>query len=164
VLPGLPRSADKIRLLKGEFSIRGSSRMLTFEFGTLDKLGAAKAPPPKTLDGVTVTVKPVKLKGRHWTVRVTTQLPPGGADFESHESWAVQNQAYLLNKDGRTRLPSSGYAQLSSTSRKAVFDYHFEDTPRRKRGEPSEWRLVYRAPAGIVEVPIPFEFKNVPLP
>jgi hypothetical protein len=38
------------------------------------------------------------------------------------------------------------------------------DTPQVKRGDSADWRLVYRAPAGIVEVPVPFEFKNVRLP
>ena len=32
------------------------------------------------------------------------------------------------------------------------------------RGKPGEWKLVYQTPAAIVEMPIPFEFKDLAHP
>jgi hypothetical protein len=163
-LPALPRAAGKISLLKGAFAIRGATRLVTFEFDTLDKLRADEKKRKKTVDGVTVSVGDIKLGDRAWTIQVTTQLPPASADFDSHQSWDTGNQIYLLNRDGRTRLTTRLYTRESPGSRKAVVSYHFVDTPQVKRGDSADWRLVYRAPAGIVEVPVPFEFKNVRLP
>jgi hypothetical protein len=49
-------------------------------------------------------------------------------------------------------------------ARRAVINYNFRDTATVKRGKPSDWKLVCRAPAAFVELPIPFEFKDIPLP
>ena len=170
-LPALPpatpgrRRADAIGLLKCALAVRGTPRLLSFEFATLDKLKAEKKPVSQTKEGVAVSVGPVKLSQRHWTVQVTTVLPPGGVRFESNQFWDVKNQIYLLHRDGKTRLVSTDYfRETVGSSRRAVVNYHFTDTPNRKRGNPADWRVVYRAPAGFVEVPIPFEFKDVPLP
>ncbi len=164
-LPALPRSAETIGLLSGALPVRGTSRMLTFDFDTLDRVEAAlerKMPPQKTTDGVTVTVSGVKLKGV-WAVQMTTELPPGGPEFESFQQWAVNNEIVLRHKDGRTTLRHTGYgSETSGSSRKAVVNYYFENVPRGKR-QAGDWAVVYRAPASILEVPIRFEFKDVPL-
>ncbi len=163
-LPALPRAADRIGLLKGAFSVRGTSRMLEFEFDTLDKLMADAKRRSRKADGVTVSVGEPNLGTRVWKIEVTTLLPEGSADFDSHQFWDVGNQIYLRHRDGKTRLRSTGYNRNRSTSRKAILEHFFEDTPHQKRGDPADWRLIYRAPAGFVEIPIPFEFKNVRLP
>jgi hypothetical protein len=164
VLPALPRSEDRIGLLKGAFALRGSSRMLEFEFDTLDKLKADANRRSRKTDGVTVSVGDPNLGTRVWKIEVTTLLPGSSADFDSHQFWDVGNQIYLRHRDGKTRLRSTGYNRNRSTSRKAILEYFFEDTPQQKRGDPADWRLVYRVPAGFVEMPVPFEFKNVRLP
>ncbi|MBI1915874.1 MAG: hypothetical protein HYS12_14235 [Planctomycetes bacterium] len=163
-LPALPRAADRIGLLKGAFAVRGTSRMLEFEFDTLDKLKADANRRSKKAAGVTVSVGEPNLGTRVWKIEVTTLLPDGSADFDSHQFWDVGNQIYLRHRDGKTRLRSTGYNRNRATSRKVVLEYFFEDTPQQKRGDYTNWRLVYRAPAGFVEVPVPFEFKNVRLP
>jgi hypothetical protein len=32
------------------------------------------------------------------------------------------------------------------------------------RGKPENWKVVYRTPGPMAEVPVTFEFKDVPLP
>ena len=39
-----------------------------------------------------------------------------------------------------------------------------EPSEGKAKKKPSDWKLVYRTPASVVEVPIAFEFKDVPLP
>ena len=52
---------------------------------------------------------------------------------------------------------------LASDSQQAKVSYRFA-TSNGKPPEKGDWRLVYRTPARIVELTVPFEFKKVPLP
>jgi hypothetical protein len=166
-LPALPRSAARIKSLEGTLTAVVPSKMLTFTFPTLDRLEKAAADAPErgqTQDGVSCRVGKVVLAKDRWTVQVSLDLPPGGKRLESYQSWVVNNEMVLQGKDGKTRLASSDYFLNSASSRRAVITYHFRDKGRPARGKPEDWRVVYRTPASIVEVPVKFSFKDVPLP
>jgi hypothetical protein len=141
--------------------------MLTFTFPTLDRLEKAPADAAEraqTQDGVGCRLGKVVLAKDRWTLQVSLDLPAGGKRLESYQSWVVNNEMWLEGKDGKTRLPSSDYFLNSASSRRAVLTYHFRDKPRKARGKPEDWRVVYRTPASVVEVPVKFSFKDVPLP
>ena len=166
-LPSLPRSLARIHLLEGTLHAIVPSKMLTFTFPTLDQLEKAVAAAPErgqTQDGVGCRVGKVVLAKDRWSVQVSLDLPPGGKRLESYQSWVVNNEMTLESKDGKTRLPSSDYFLSSASSRRAVITYHFRDKGRKARGKPEDWRVVYRTPASIIEVPVKFSFKDVPLP
>ena len=67
----------------------------------------------------------------------------------------------LESKEGTKRLASNSYVLESSSSRRAVLTYHFTD---KNRGKPEDWKVLYRTPASIVEIPLSFTFKDVRLP
>jgi hypothetical protein len=166
-LPALPRSAAALGLLEGKLSAIGPSKMLTFTFDTLDRLGKASADSPErrlTQEGVVCKVSKVVLDRDRWTVQVILEYPPGGRKLESYQSWVVNNEMTLETKDGARRLASSGYVQESASSRRAVLSYHFIDKGKVLRGRSEDWKVIYRTPAAVVELPIRFSFKNVPLP
>jgi hypothetical protein len=166
-LPALPRSAAALGLLEGKLSAVGPSKMLTFTFGTLDRLHKAAPDSPErrlTQEGVVCTVSKVVPAQDRWTVQVTLNYPPGGRKLESYQSWVVNNEMTLETKDGARRLPSSSYVQETASSRRAVLSYHFVDKGKAPRGRPEDWKVTYRTPAAVVEVPIRFSFKDVPLP
>ena len=62
----------------------------------------------------------------------------------------------------RTWLPEPNETVLVETNRKAILQYAFAD-PKGK-GTAADWALVYRTPGRIVELTVPYSFKNVPLP
>jgi hypothetical protein len=164
-LPALDRKALTIGKLHGTFLLRAPSKMLTFSLGKLADLAKRTQPLTMTIEGTSVTVSDVKLSQARWSVRVTTKLPPGGLKFDSSQFWDVNNDIYLLHKDGKTRLVRATFARdTAGRSSRAVLTYDFVDTRNRKRGKPEDWTLVYRAPASFIEVPVPFEFKDVKLP
>ena len=164
-LPALDRKALTIGTLRGTFLLRAPSKMLTFSFGNLADLGKRGQPLTKTIGGTSVTVSDVKLSKTRWSVRVATKLPPGGPKFDSAQFWDVNNDIYLLHKDGKTRLSRDSYErETAGSSAQARLTYHFVGKSGRKLGNPADWTLVYRAPASLIEVPVPFEFKNLPLP
>jgi hypothetical protein len=166
-LPPLPRSAQSIALFEGQLTAVGPNKMLTFTFDPLARLAlgiAGGAPPSRTQEGVVCRIDKVVLAKKRWTVRVRLEYPPGGARLESYQSWVVHNEMTLVSADGRQRLPSSSYVLESSSSRRAVLSYHFTERPGRPLGKPADWKVAYRTPALIVEMPIKFAFKDIPLP
>jgi hypothetical protein len=175
-LPAPPRKVGKLGLLKGTLTLVGPTKMLDFEFDTLAKEKAAKAP-QQTKDGVTVKLNRLDLAADHWTVEVGLEYPGDGPKFESFQSWVVNNECFLRKAEGNGQFPcNGGYSIDSLGSSKAALSYHFVDGRLRKtengrvvnlklvRGKPEDWKLVYRTPGPMAEVPMTFEFKDVPLP
>jgi hypothetical protein len=136
------------------------SRMLHLSFDPLDQL-EKKAPVAVTQDGMTCKMTKVVLNNDRWSVQVALDYPPGGPTFESFQSWVVNNEMTLESKDGTKHLASNSYVLESSTSRRAVLTYHFTD---KNRGKPEDWKVTYRTPASIVEIPLNFTFKDIRLP
>jgi hypothetical protein len=158
-LPAPPRAATKLTLLQGKLGVVTPNKMLLFRF---DKLAKGEK---QTQDGVTITLRDVTVEEDRWTVRVALDYPPGGPDFESFQSWLVYNQIHLEKKGGGQSFPNNGgFSTVSQESHRAVLEYHFVEDGRRKLGKPADWEVVYRTPGKIVQVAVPFAFKDVLLP
>jgi hypothetical protein len=166
-LPKLPRGVNAIRSLQGELSMIGPSKMLDFAFDRLDRLAKANANDPErrlTQEKVTCRILDVQLLAQRWTVRVALDYPPGMKQLDSNQSWVVNNEMILESPDGKKRLTRPEYVVESASPRQAILSYHFRDKPGMPRGKASAWRLRYRAPANLIEVPIKFAFKDIELP
>src|SRR5262245_7891638 len=175
-LPAPPRKAARLALLKGSMTLVGSTKVLEFEFDTLAKEKAAKEP-KQTKDGVTVKLSRLDLAADHWTIEVSLEYPEQGPQFESFQSWVVNNECFLKKAVGEGIFPNKdGYSVDSLGSNRAVLSYHFLDGRLKKtvdgkvvnekliRGKPEDWKLVYRTPGPMAEVGVTFAFKDVPLP
>lgn len=167
-LPPLPRTAGKINSLVGQLSMIGPSKMLSFSFEpSLEQLARAnKNAPERTVlqDGVRCHITDVKLAVDHWTVSVDLKYPPGMKQLDSNQSWVVNNEMTLESAGGKKRFASTNYVVTSVSAGHAVLSYHFRDKGSLKRGKASDWKLSYRAPADLVEMPIRFRFRDIPLP
>ncbi len=160
-LPAVPRTSARLGMLKGQLGLLGPSKWLTFTF---DEVKAEE----QTKEGVTAKLKPAKLDADLWTLEVTLEYPANGPSFESFESWLVYNEMYLQKKDASEQhFPNNGgYETGNSSGTRASLSYHFVDDPNKKlaRGKPEDWKVVYRTPGQFIEVPVSFEFKDLPLP
>jgi hypothetical protein len=166
-LPSLPRSVSSLRSLEGELSMIGPSKMLTFTFDLLDRLAKANPNDPErrmTQEGVTCHILKVTLDRERWTVQIALDYPPGLKQLDTNQSWVVNNEMTLESPDGKKRFASTNYVLEEVTPRRAVLSYHFRDRGGIMRGKPSGWRVTYRTPADLIEVPIKFKFKDIPLP
>jgi hypothetical protein len=91
--------------------------------------------------------------------------PEGSPRFESYQSWWDNNRIHLEKGEGKGKhvfLPSG--ENETATTRGIRMQYFFKDRGRPPPGQPSDWRLVYTTPGPMVEVAVPFELKNLPLP
>jgi hypothetical protein len=84
--------------------------------------------------------------------------------LDSNQSWVVNNEMMLESTVDKKRFPSTNYVLRSAKAGEAVLSYHFRDRGGLKRGKPQNWKLIYRAPANLIEVPIKFAFQDIPLP
>jgi hypothetical protein len=156
-LPALSRKTARIGSITGTLMMTGSPKTLNFTF---DKLTKGQT---QTQEGVQMTLKNFIEQKELWTIDVSLKYPPGGAKFESFQSWLVGNQAYLVHNSGK-RLEPAGSEIDEQSGSAALIRYRFASEDQKGLGKPSEWKLVYRTPSAIVEVPVKFEFKDVPLP
>ncbi len=163
-LPPLPRSCGKIGQLEGKLTAIAPSKMLEFAYDRLDQLDKDANRRSLTQEGVSCRISKLTLARDHWTVQVALEYPPGGVKLDSYQSWVVNNDMALVSIDGARRLTPAGYVLEGSTPRRAVLSYHFKDDGRALRGKPEDWKVVYRTPAALVEIPFTFSFKDVPLP
>lgn len=161
-LPAAGRSVKSYGLIKGSLVLIGSAKMLTFTFTELKKGKELSQ------EGVTVKLDEVEARPKSdlWTIGIHLKYPPSGVKLESFQvqSWLVGNQATLV-KQGQ-RLAHANLESGEAPADQASITYRFtdEDNDKVKLGEPGAWKLEYRTPSPVLEVAIPFEFKDVPLP
>jgi hypothetical protein len=165
-LPSLQRASAKLGLLKGNVQMVGPTRMDTFAFkSTLAEMEKDPRARELTQNGVTVKVSKLDLPKDHWTLVMALEYPADGPQFESFESWLVYNEIELRKKDGSGVFPNNaGYSIDDSAGNRAILSYNFVDGKTDKRGSPDDWTVVYKTPGLIVDVPVAFEFKDLPLP
>ena len=98
------------------------------------------------------------------TIRATVTYDTGGLAFESHRSWMLYNVAGLIQPREKQTAnndllkPAHAQSDLQPDGSIAV-TYRFEKLPR----STNEYGLRYVAPTLILDLPIEFEFRNVPL-
>lgn len=164
-LPAPPRSVNKLNLLKGQFVVVGPSKMLEFTFDTLDVLEKDPKAREQTKEGITVKIAKPTFEKIFWKLEVSLEYPPDGPEFESFQSWLVNNEIYLMKNGGKDRFPmNGGYATDSVAKNRAGITYNFVSEKKMPLGKPGDWQVVYRTPGAIVELLAGFEFKDVPLP
>lgn len=176
-VPAPRRSAQRLGLFKGTVTATGAGQMHDFTFTDLAKV-ARPAKPGKpvslkeTKDGVTVHLRRFLVEDdgdKLWTIEVVLEYPGGGPKFESFQAWFVHNDIYLLKEMAGLEIKFPNNAGLETddaSDTKAIIRYRFADELDKKLllGNPGDWKLVYRTPGKFVEVPIQFEFKDLPLP
>lgn len=160
------RAVGTLGVLKGGFDMIGPSKMLEFSFDKLakvDRKTPADKLPASTQEGVTIRMREFNVEPDVWTVSFLLEYPDGGPEFESFESWLVNNKIQLVNKDGKG-YNDAGYEIDEQAGNKAVVTYRFAEEKGLVLGKPENWKLIYRTPGVIAKVPIDFEFKDLPLP
>jgi hypothetical protein len=156
------RSAIKLGELKGTISLVGPSKLLSFTF---DKLADKPSGRKETQEGVTVTLRDFQVEPERWAVGIALDYPPETPDFESFESWLVNNEIFLQRADGKTKISANGgYEIMEQAGHRAVMIYRFIEDEKVTLGKPGDWKLVYRTAGAIIRLPVHFEFRDLPLP
>ncbi len=163
-LPLPSREARQLARLKGRLSVVTPGPEETFEFDRLELAAAPRS--QKRPSGVVVTLEEVRRAGDTVTCLVKLQLPSSSPPLESHLDWARRNVAYLVAPDGR-RIDDPVVDRYREGEREVGHAYLFPlagDTPGNNAEDLAGYRLVYRTPGTLVEVPVEYEFTGIALP
>lgn len=160
-LKNVPREAKQIDELTGSFRVVAAAKTLSVEFADL----TGDKPVSQTVEGVTVTLHPVKKTAKRAEFRVDLEYPQSHPEFESFQQWSGTNQFRLYPPADRAGLPPTDYSAAES-GRRVRADYSFAG-PNGAAFNLSElkgWRVVYQTPCPMAEQEVKFTLKGVVLP
>lgn len=149
-----PRISQEIATLAGTLSVLLPGGIETFSFDGL--LNARKTHLKK--GGVRVTLDEARKNNELWEIRIRVAFDETSGALESHRGWVFDNEAYLLGPDDQPRSHDGFETTLQSESEVGVA-YLF-DVPAGLEG----FRFVYKTPVVVLNVPIEYELKHLPLP
>ena len=163
-----PRAVANVSELAGHFVVTAPVMQHQFTFKK-PKVNDQQAGP----DGIRVTLSGLVVEKTHWMVEWKIDLPAEEPRFESFQSWLHSKawmdstNCYFDKAAGDKLRPDPLRTQVVHSSPSGVtVRFHFlADNPDRLPLEDiAAWRLVLRTPGRSVEMTVPYQFKDVPLP
>jgi hypothetical protein len=165
-----PRSSPMINELAGTLTVTTPIAQHRFEF----KYPKVKS--HKFTDGVQVTVNDVATQPDRWTVEMTVQHPAAAPQFDSFQRW-LGGKVWLdsttcvfergVGENLQILRPDPLRTQIVSASAERV-TVRFQFLKNNPGGVPLEnidsMKLVCRTPGRMVEMTVPYTFKDLPLP
>lgn len=149
-----PRSVEKIASLKGTLTALVPGRMEKFEFADLE----AARDVEQRRAGVSVTFERLRKNVDLYEVRIRVRYDEASNALESHRSWIYGNPAYIVDAKGE-RVANLG-ANEGGRDENEVGIVCLFDLPQGPRG----CRFVYQTPATLLQLPVEYELKDIPLP
>jgi hypothetical protein len=149
------RKATKITSLKGKLTALVPGRVETFEFAR--RLDLARGMELRKA-GATVILDRVRKTGELYQIRIRVRFDEAGGALQSHRGWMLQNEAYVIDGQGQ-RVDHLGLERTRQDVNEVGVAYQFQ------LSEGLEGcRFVYKSPAMILELPVEYELKDIPLP
>ena len=114
--------------------------------------------------GVTVSIRKVSFRRTSKTehaarVRIAVTYDVGGPAFESHQRWMLHNKSELRTAGGKRIIQNSGFDISLELDGAIEVEYRFDGLTN----DSGEYRFVYEAPTLLINVPIEFELKDIPI-
>lgn len=152
---GLPsRDAKKIASFKGKFTALIPGGDVEFEF---DDLTAKNVQQRK--GGLTVVLDQIRNNNGIQMVYVRMRFDKANESLQSHLDWVESNKIKLLDPDGKP-ADDPNYEKYLERESEIGYKYIFPLESEDLKG----WKLKYTTPAGIAEVPVEYELKDIELP
>lgn len=148
------RSVARIASLRGELGALVTGRVESFEF---DKLMEARDV-QQSVAGVRVTLDQVRKNLELYEVRMRVKFERAGIALESHRNWVYDNEAYMLDPEGE-RIENAGSQATRQGSDEVGVAYLFD----REAGLEG-CKFIYKTPSLLINVPVQYELKDIPLP
>jgi len=148
------RSVNKIASLRGQLSALVPGQVEAFEFSNL---GAAESV-EQSRAGVTVVLEQVRKNVDVYELRLRVRFDQARNALESHRNWIYGNEAYFIGPD-RQRFEHVGQQAFRQTENEVGVAYLSD----RENGL-ADCKFVYKTPAVLIQMPVAFELKDIPLP
>ena len=148
------REVAQLASISGKLRTLVPGRQVKFRFDDL----AHAAGKSQRVGGVEVIVDAVRRNNQIWELHMRLRLDEDNHALESHREWVFQNLSYLVDAKGES-IDNAGLETTMQGRNEAGAAYFF-DLPDGLDG--LTW--VYETPAAIVELPVDYEIKDIPLP
>jgi hypothetical protein len=152
-----PRESKRLASLKGKLVLLTPGRNETFRFDKLAAAKKAKDDTEKSRGDVTVTLARVAENNDLWELRVQVHYGRTEGAIQSHYGWIYENRAHLEGPDGKPIQPAGFESDGIEGGIEAT--YYFS----RKEGL-DRCVFVYSTPSVLLNVPVEYELKDLPLP
>jgi hypothetical protein len=160
-LKGVPRAAKQLDELTGTFALVAAERILAVEFKDL----TSDKPALQTVDGVAVTLRPVKKLEKRLEFGFELGYPPSHPEFESFQLWTEGNRLKLIAPDNRTTYEPTDHSS-DENGRRVRVDYNFTGPNGQAFALPDlkGWRVVYETPCPMTQQKVTFTLRGIDLP
>ena len=108
--------------------------------------------------GATVVLDRVRKNGGLYQVLIRVRFDEARNALESHRGWVFQNEAFMIDAKGQ-RIANAGLEATRQSSEEVGVAYLFPLADGL-----DGCKFVYRTPAMILEMPVDYELKDIPLP
>jgi len=153
VLAAPSRSVRKISRLSGNLSVLMPTDRVRFEFDALDS-GRARR---ERVGSVSVTLDGFRKVDDQWRIDLGVNFKDAASGLESHLDWESKDRAYVVGPDDRKLTPTRREFQKEGDQVRRRYWFTLPD-------KLADYRLVYEVPSDILELTVPFELKDLPLP
>lgn len=154
-LAALPRSSQWLAHVSGRMTALVLGRVETFEFPQVQRARQAE----QQRGGVIVVVEGARRSGDLFDVTMRVRFERAANALESHRGWIYDNEAYLVDTRGR-RFENVGLEATLLMPSEVGLSYKFDLPESSVEGV----TFVYRTPADIHRLSIPWELKDLELP
>ncbi len=148
------REATMLSSLKVQANVTVPASNTRFQFA-LDRSKSEQ-----TKDEVTVELERIQVDGFVWKIDLVLNYEGNSEAFETYQQGLFNNAIWLQRPDGSRFEQNGGFNQIGLTGNSIALQYLFVDAP----GKPSDYELILETPGAVTEIPLEFEFKDVPLP
>lgn len=148
------RSVTRIASLEGQLSALVPGRVEAFEFSNLE----AAEPVEQSRAGVTVVLEQVRKNVEVYEVRLRVRFDAAQNALESHRNWIYNNEAYFVAPDGQ-RFEHVGQQAFRQAENEVGVGYLSD-----REGGLAGCKFVYKTPAVLIQMPVAFQLKDIPLP
>lgn len=150
------RSVKQIASIKGKMTAVMLGREETFEFPNPETKKGAE----EERGGVTVILDQCRKVDELLEARMRVRFDKASNALESHRGWIYNNPCYLQDAQGdKVEQAAIEASLLDDNEVGIVYRFDLGDEANAAR-----YKLVYKTPAAIIQVPVEFELKNIELP
>lgn len=149
-----PRTAKTIARLRGEMQVVLPGPPHSFRFTQLDQPGRKQ----QRRGAATVFIDRVVKNNNVWQVHTRVRFEEAFGALESHRDWFTHLQPVLLSPEGES-VALAGWVGPGLGQREFSIVYNFA-----LPGGIAGHTFVFEAPTMILEVPVAYELRDIPLP
>ncbi|MDZ7615957.1 MAG: hypothetical protein U1E05_03070 [Patescibacteria group bacterium] len=148
------RQVEQVAVFRGAVKGLIPGKVATFRFESLAGVRNVR----QRIGGATVTLEHVRRDGEYWAVAIRVRFDEAGPALQSHRGWIFRNPAYLETANG-ARVDVARFETTRQTENEVGMAYLFESDA------PIEGLcFVYETPALLLQLELPYEIKDIPLP